>query len=114
VTAVARPSSDRLFALTVFGMVLFGIVMIYSASIIVGHTTFGDDKFFVRRQIIWAVIGFIGMAVASTIPYQVWRKWAGVMFGTTFLLLISVLLFSRGEINGAHRWIEVGGMSFQP
>jgi cell division protein FtsW len=36
------------------------------------------------------------------------------MLGVTFVLLLSVFLFSKGEINGAHRWIYLGGLSFQP
>lgn len=108
------PKTDRLLALSVVALVLFGIVMIYSASVIVGHTIFDDDKFFVKRQLVWAVLGIIGMIIAANIDYRFWKGWAGWMLVITLVLLISVFFFSKGEINGAHRWISLGKQSFQP
>ena len=105
---------DTWTALLVFGLVLFGVIMIYSASVIVAYNLYGDERFFVKKQLVSAVVGLVAMAVAANIDYHVWKKWAGAMLGITFLLLISVFLFSSGEINGAHRWIVLGGLSFQP
>ncbi|MBU6389009.1 putative lipid II flippase FtsW [Patescibacteria group bacterium] len=106
---------DRWTALTVFALVLFGIVMIYSASVIVAHTMYGDDRYFVKRQIIWALLGGAGAVVMANIDYHFWKKWALWMLGITVFLLVAVFFFSRGEINGAHRWISLpGGQSFQP
>lgn len=105
---------DTWAALTVFSLVLFGVVMIYSASVIVGYSLFNDDKHFFIRQIIWALGGFVGMVITANIDYRLWKKWASLMLGATFILLISVFIFSKGEINGAHRWINLAGQSFQP
>lgn len=105
---------DKVTAITIFGLALFGLAMIYSSSVIVGYLLFGDDKHFFKRQIIWLILGFIGMIIASNIDYRNWQKWAGAMLGVTFVLLISVFFFSVGEINGAHRWISFGGQTFQP
>lgn len=113
----SRPKTDRLLGLTVFGLVLFGLVMVYSASEIVGFRVFGNDKFFIERQLIWAILGLGGMVVIMNISYQQWKRWAAWMLIITFVLLISVFLFSSGEINGAHRWIQIGGqggLTFQP
>jgi cell division protein FtsW len=106
--------SDPWLGLTIFGLVLFGIVMIYSASVIVGHTVFGNDRYFVIRQIIWAAMGLVAMGVMASIDYQFWRRWAGLMLAVTFVLLFAVFFFSNGEILGAHRWITLFGQSFQP
>lgn len=54
------------------------------------------------------------MIVMASIDYHIWQRWAGWMLGLTFVLLLVVFLFSRGEILGAHRWITVFGQSFQP
>lgn len=105
---------DPWIALTVFGLVLFGIVMIYSASIIIGHTDYGDDRYFVKSQFKAAILGFSAMIVMANIDYHKWKRWAGWMLGITYLLLISVFFFSKGEVNGAHRWILIAGQSFQP
>ena len=105
---------DSWLALTVFGLMLFGVVMIYSASVIVGHTLFLDDKHFVKRQLVWSALGCIGLLLTANIDYHVWKRWAGWMLALTLLLLLSVFFFSKGEINGAHRWITVAGQTFQP
>jgi cell division protein FtsW len=106
--------ADLGIILTVVGLVCFGIAMVYSASVIVGYALYHDSQLFVRKQLISALAGFILLVVCANIDYRVWQKWAATLFGVTLLLLISVFLFSRGEINGAHRWIEFGGISFQP
>ena len=106
---------DPWLALTVFGLVLFGLLMIYSASIILGHTLHnGDDQYYVKRQLVFALAGFIAMIGLANIDYKIWQRWAGWTLILTFIALISVFLFSRGEINGAHRWIDLGGQSLQP
>jgi cell division protein FtsW len=105
---------DPWLALTVFGLVLFGILMIYSASIILAHTLYGDDQYFVKRQLVSAVIGFVILAITASVDYKLWERWAGWMLIATFVALISVFFFSSGNINGAHRWIELGGQSLQP
>lgn len=112
--ALGKNKSDSLLAIAVVVLVLFGVVMIYSSSIIVGYVRFFDEQFFFKRQLLWAVLGITTMVVASNIDYRLWKKWAVVMLVATFVLLLSVFLFSKGEINGAHRWIYLGGISFQP
>ena len=105
--------ADRWLSLMVFGLVLFGILMIYSASIIIGHLS-GDDHLFVKKQLASAMVGFISLAITVNIDYHRWQRWAGWMLGLTYVLLISVFFFSAGSINGAHRWIAFAGQSFQP
>ena len=112
--ALLRRRSDLILAIAIVAMVFFGVVMIYSASVVVGYTTFGDPQYFFKRQIIWALVGLLTMVITANIDYHVWKKWAGGMLVVTFVLLLSVFLFSKGTINGAHRWISFGSQTFQP
>jgi cell division protein FtsW len=105
---------DLSLLVVTIALVLFGIVMIYSASVILGYTVFNDSQLFFRKQIISGLIGALAMIAMSMVDYRVWAKKPGWMLGATFALLLSVFVFSRGEINGAHRWIEIGGFSMQP
>lgn len=115
VTVPLSTHSDRWLGLTVFGLVLFGVVMIYSASIIIAHLPpYNDDLYFVKKQLFSAAIGFSGLLVMTNIDYHFWKRWASWMLGITFVLLVSVFFFSVGEINGAHRWIDIAGQAFQP
>jgi cell division protein FtsW len=106
--------SDRVLGLLVFGLVLFGVIMVYSASVVVSYNLFGDSRFFFKKQLIAAVLGIIAMLVVSNIDYRIWKRYATGMLLATLILLLSVFFFSKGEINGAHRWIVIGGQSFQP
>ncbi len=107
--------SDRVLGLTVFGLVLFGIVAVYSASSVVAALPpFNNPTLFVTRQVLYAGLGIVGMMVAAGIDYKTWQRNAGWMLILTFALLCSVFFFSRGEINGAHRWINLGPINFQP
>lgn len=106
--------ADIWLGITVFGLTIFGIIMIFSASVITGHIFFHDDFYFLKRQLIWAILGGVGVIVMANIEYHFWKQWAGWMLGITLLLLASVFLFKTQEINGAHRWIILFGQSFQP
>jgi cell division protein FtsW len=102
-----------LFSATV-GLVLFGVVMVYSASAVIalqeGHSQFH----YVIKQGIWTSIGIVAMFVAMRFDYQkLDRRW--IVYGSlllTILLLLAVFAFS--PVNGARRWIKFRGFSIQP
>ena len=93
----------------------FGVVMVYSASSVMAAKKFHDGFFFLKRQSIYALIGFAGMAVAMHIDYHVWKKWAVPLFLTCFFLLLLVFVPGiGGTVKGASRWIRLPGFNFQP
>ena len=111
--AVNRHRPDIVLLISIVSVVLFGIVMIYSASVIVGLTNYNDPQYFFKRQIIWAILGLIGLVITANVDYRTWKKWAGTLLIVTLILLASVFFFGHA-INGAHRWIGAGSYSFQP
>ncbi|MFZ3063977.1 MAG: putative lipid II flippase FtsW [Nitrospirota bacterium] len=90
-----------------------GILMIYSSSAIPALKKMNDLFFFLKRQVIWAVIGIVMMIIVSRIDYKNWDRLFLPMFGLTILLLIFVLVMGK-EVNGARRWLRFGILSFQP
>lgn len=93
----------------------FGVVMVYSASSVMAAKKFHDGFFFLKRQSLYALIGFIGMGVAMHVDYHVWKKWAVPLFlGTFFLLLLVFVPGIGGTAKGASRWIRLPGFNFQP
>jgi cell division protein FtsW len=112
--AIGKKRIDVVLAAAIVAAVVFGIVMIYSASVIIGYNTYSDPQYFFKRQIIWAILGLIAMIITANVDYRSWKKYAGIMLGVTFVLLMSVFIF-RTKINGAHRWISLGSsLTFQP
>jgi cell division protein FtsW len=111
---MGRNYDKVLFTVTLI-LVGLGIVMIYSASAIRAQERFGDPYFFLKRQVLWTVVGLIALIWALGIDYRRLSRWAPLLYAVSLLLLILVLIPGLGtKINGARRWLRLGGISFQP
>ncbi|MFC1721800.1 putative lipid II flippase FtsW [Patescibacteria group bacterium] len=105
---------DYLLSIVVFILVVFGLIMVSSASVVQSFENTGDTYYYFKHQLIWGVIfGMIAMFVFSRISYDRYKKLGAVMLVTTFILLILVLIFGR-ELGGSRSWIFIGSFSFQP
>ncbi|WP_195573436.1 putative lipid II flippase FtsW [Paenibacillus sp. 1001270B_150601_E10] len=119
-----KPPAPRLskgtpdFQLLVLTLLLvgFGVVMVFSASsntAAVSKLYNFDAFYFVKRQLMWAVLGLIAMLIAMNIPYQFYKKWFLPLFIVTAILLLLVPYFGA-SINGARSWFRLGPISIQP
>ncbi len=97
------------------GLVAFGVVMVFSASHILALDRYGDAFYFVKRHVLWAVLGFACMlAVSQTDPRRL-RKIAFPLLIASVLALLMVFAPGIGkEAGGARRWLMLGPFSFQP
>lgn len=104
------------FLLLILTLVLtgFGIVMVFSASSSIAAVNNHDAYFFVKRQAIWAVLGFIAMLIAMNIPYKAYKKLFIPLFIVTLIMLILVPYLGSGETNGARSWFKIGSIGIQP
>src|SRR5437899_4478703 len=106
--------TDRWLFVATAGLALFGVVVVYSASAVItvqeGHNQF----YYVIKQSVWTMIGFVVMMVTMQFDYQHLRRWWIVypFLLLTILLLLSV--FGFAPVNGARRWIRFNGFSVQP
>lgn len=96
-------------------LVGFGLVMVFSASS--SHTLasskFSNDPlYFMKRQIIWVVLGTVVMFTVMNIHYSKFKKWYVPIFIITVILLIIVAFTER--INGAKSWLSIGSLGIQP
>ncbi len=117
-TKLKRSRSGRidytLFITCVF-VTLFGVLMVYDASVIEAYRDFGDKFYFAKQQLVWAGVGLAVMAILSQIPYQFWKKVSLWAFLATLVMLILVLIPRVGsKILGARRWLNLGGLTIQP
>ncbi len=102
-----------LFAATV-GLALFGVVMVYSASAVMAQRENGSQFYYVIKQGIWTVIGFVVMLGAMQFDYGRLRD-RRIVYGVLFLTAMALLaVFAFPRINGAHRWIRFSKFSIQP
>ncbi len=96
-------------------MVLFGLLMVYSASYIFAEERTGDGFAYIRKQLFYAILGFGGLLLASRIPHQKWYQWVPAALFTVIVSLVLVMIPGLGaRAGGAQRWINFGLFRFQP
>ncbi len=108
---------DRPLLAAVLLLLVGSIVMVYSSSSVVALTTYDDPSFFMKRQIVWALIGIALMAVMMRVDHHLLQDKRVVVA----VLLLSVLLLAATlvpgvgrMVNGSRRWLRLGMLSFQP
>lgn len=107
--------SERLMAGFAVILVLTGVVMVYSASSIMADKRFHDSFFFLKRHIVYAVIGISAMIVVSKADYGWIKNIAYPFLLFTVGLLVLLLIPGVGtEVGGATRWLRAGPLSIQP
>ncbi|KAA9004039.1 putative lipid II flippase FtsW [Paenibacillus spiritus] len=110
-----KGAPDFQLLILVLLLVGFGLVMVFSSSSGEALATkkYNYDAFyFLRKQIVWAVLGSFAMLFVMNIPYAKFKKWYAPLFLLTLILLLAVLFTS--PINGARSWLQLGGLGIQP
>ncbi len=110
-----RGTPDFLLLFLTIVLVGFGIVMVYSSSSIIAYFERGSTWFYARKQIIFAIIGFVGMLVAMNLPYSFYRKSFAVLGIGSLLFMTLVFVPGIGLVEkGARAWILIGNNTMQP
>lgn len=110
---VNKKPIDFPILLTTVILVAFGIVMVFSASFYYSAERWNDGLYFFKRQCLWAVVGFVGMFVASRIDYSKLQKYSRIFIIISVIMLILVLLVGEPR-NNAKRWLGIGNFTIQP
>jgi cell division protein FtsW len=106
---------DLYLFIIIFILVGTGIAMSYSASAVYALKTFGDSFYFLKRQLIWFVIGLAALIVFQEIDYRIYLKHTKLMILLSIILLVLVLIPGIGHsVKGSTRWIVLGPFSVQP
>ena len=116
--SVAQLGIDQGLLWSMVLLLLWGLVMVYSASIAMpDNPRFANYKptHFLNRHLFALLLGTITALLAFQISVRTWEKWAPWLFAGSLLLLVIVLVPGIGRgVNGARRWIGLGVMNFQP
>jgi len=106
---------DLILMIAVIVISLFGIIMIYSASSIWAEYKFNDPFRFVKAEGLFLIIGIVLMFIISKVDYMNYKKYANILLGVCFLLLILVLIPGIGSVrNGSRSWFGIGQFGIQP
>ena len=111
----ARESVDLPFLLILMLLLVVGLSMLYSASYAQSEydTGYTVTTRYLQKQGACAAIGIVAMVILSRVPPEFWLRMAWPLYGISILLLLCVLIFGQ-SVNGAQRWINIGGLQFQP
>ena len=107
-------SSDAtLFAVTL-ALLGFGLVMVWSASSAMAQERHGNPHYFVIKQSLWACLGVMAMGAAMRMDYRKLRQPAVIYSALVWTTLLLILVLFMRPVNDTHRWLRLGGLSFQP
>ena len=96
---------DLILLLLLFLLCGFGLAVLYSAS--------GEDLFYVKRQLMFMITGFVLMLSVAQVSVRSMHRWAFVVYGLGLVALLAVLIFGVGA-KGAQRWLDLGFTRLQP
>ena len=101
-----------LYWLATLGIIIvFGLVMLFSASYTTGYLRFGDSLHYIKSQVLCLGLGLVAMFLFSYVDHRLLRRlvWPGYFLVLALLVLV---LFST-PLNGCKRWLRVAGMTVQ-
>lgn len=112
-----RPKKlDSVCLVVLFAMLIYGIIMVFSASYPAALHKTGDSLHFISKHVTFVVIGIIVMFAASFVDYHIFRRFVIPIFIVGIILLVLVKVPGIGTNNNtvAERWIDLGFTTFQP
>lgn len=109
-----RRKSAYLLFLAVLGLLVIGIVMLFSTSAF-ARDSHGDTLFFLKRQAAWLGVGLAICITAALIDYHFWQRTWWIWLGLAAITLVCCYVPHVGmRINGSRRWLGLGPVAFQP
>ena len=93
-------------------LVIFGTVMIFSASYYAAIAESGDPYSYLKKQLIWVAMGTVLLWICYKINYHIWGKLHMIVFLGGLVLLLLIFTPLGLTENGATRWLGVEGIPF--
>jgi cell division protein FtsW len=95
-------------------LTFFGLIMIYSSTMILAKEKYGDSFFFLKKHLVWLAVGFILFAFIALLRSPIYLDHRLVFVVVFIAIATLILVFFAGKINNSYRWIKVLGFSVQP
>ena len=105
---------DIPFFAIVITLLTIGLIMLFSATYPYALQKYGDSYYFIKKQILFSVLGVVIMLLISKINYRLLLKFKWIIFGITIGLLLLVLVYHTDVPGGFKRWMQLGPITIQP
>ena len=109
-----RIGVDKWIFFTTLTLVVVGLAMVFSASAIIAQEHFHTPYALLSRQAAWAVAGVLLMVALMSVDYERYNSPRFIFAALAVTTVLLVLVFFFRNAQHAHRWILIGGFSFQP
>ncbi|PID45459.1 MAG: putative lipid II flippase FtsW [Proteobacteria bacterium] len=103
---------DRALLINILLLVSLGVVMMTSASVAIAEKNYGNVYYYLNRQLTFLLLGTVAAYATYKFKMTFWQNMGPAILLPIILLLVAVLLVGK-EVNGSHRWLGVGPLSFQ-
>lgn len=110
---MTKKQMDYTLLFVVLLLVSIGILMVYSSSFYYAMDKWNNKMYFFEKELMWAVIGLVGMLIASRVNYRIYGRISVVLMIVSLILLVYVLATGK-VIGGAQRWISIGPITIMP
>src|SRR5215469_5663257 len=110
-----RVGVDKWLFGVVLLLVLFGLVMVFSASAVMAKAEYGSPYQFMLKQAAWAVVGLIALVLLMQVDYRKYNNPKVVFTAVAITMVLLVGVFAMRDSHNTHRWFRFGGFfTFQP
>lgn len=106
---------DTTLLITTLILIVFGLIIVYDASVVQGLKDYNDNLFYIKQQLIWVGLGLLSMIFFIRFDFRKFKLFSVPLIFFSLLLLIAVFIPGLGVSGGgAHRWLRLGPMTIQP
>ena len=109
-----RVGVDKWLFGVVLLLVLFGLVMVFSASAVMAKAESGSPYKYVAKQALFALFGMTALIVLMRVDYRRYNNPRVVFPAMALTTLLLVSVFAMPKLNHTHRWFKAGFLTFQP
>jgi cell division protein FtsW len=109
----SQPTIYYFIIIITAALLAIGLIMIASASSILAYQEYNDSFHFLWRQLGFGAVGLVCLLITSRMRRDWLKKISPIALGAAVIMLVAVLVLGE-EINGAKRWLDIGGFPFQP
>ncbi len=100
---------DKSVLFFTIAMAIFGVVMIYDASVYKASQELGNQFYFAQLQLLWLVLGIVPALIFYFVDYRKLLKGSFIILLAVVILLILVLIVGEAT-NGSKRWFQIGSL----
>ncbi|SDY41914.1 putative lipid II flippase FtsW [Tindallia californiensis] len=111
-----RPNKgiDIPLLISVILLVVIGIIMVFSSSYSYALIHNHDGAHYLKRVLLWSVLGAGALVFCSYCPYRLWARFSNAIMVVALMTLVAVLTPLGKEVNHAQRWLEIAGINIMP